>query len=145
MATWTTPKTNWQGTDHFSVTDWQRITGNLEYLCDELSLTCPTFLPATNHRTLLTSKNRNDVTDTLELIYAALSASWDRTFVFPRVDYGATWNSRDLNAIETLMLNCKEQIDGTISNIVEYYADDEIYCGTLSGVSGTSVISVGLL
>ena len=30
MPTWTTPKTNWVGTDYFYATDWLRIVGNLE-------------------------------------------------------------------------------------------------------------------
>ena len=145
MPTWTTPKTNWVGTDSFGLTDWNRISGNVEYVCDALSLTCPSFPAVFNKQTLLTSKHRNMVTDALDLIYATLFASWNRGYVAPRVDYGSAWNSKDLNNIEEMLLNAKAQIDGTIDNEVEYYADGEIYCGTLSGVSGTGVISTGLL
>lgn len=30
--TWTEPKTNWKSTDYFNIGDYNRITGNLEYL-----------------------------------------------------------------------------------------------------------------
>ena len=137
MATWTTPKTDWQGTDSFHTQDWHRITGNVEYICDELSIACPTFNPAQVRNTLLTSTERNEVTDTLALIYKTLNASWNRGIVAPRVDYGSAWNSKDLNNIEEFLLNAKAQIDGEISDAVIYYSGDEIYCG--------DTISVGLL
>lgn len=34
MATWTTPKTDWTSTDSFNIEDYNRIRGNLEYLCE---------------------------------------------------------------------------------------------------------------
>lgn len=135
MPTWTTPKTDWQGTDYFEASDWLRIVGNVEYIADQLGLA---YTPYTTVAagTLLTSTQRNEVTDMLNQIYTALNASWNRGFVEPRTDYGSAWNSRDLNIIEEMLLNAKEQIDGTISNEVEYYSD-EILCG--------DTISVGLL
>ena len=137
MPTWTTPKTDWQGTDTFNAADWLRIVGNVEYLADELLLTYTPFTSVTDGQTLLSVKNRNDVTDMIEKIYAALYASWNRGYVAPRVDYGSPWNSKELNIIEDLLLNAKEQIDGTISGNVEYYAGDEIMSG--------DTISLGLL
>ena len=137
MPTWTTPKTNWQGTDYFSSTDWNRITGNIEYIADALSLTCPTFASVTDMQTLLTASDRNDVTDMLDLIYATLLASWNRGYVAPRVPYGSAWNSKDLNNIEEMLLNAKKQIDGTLTGGAVVYAGIEIVCG--------DTISVGLL
>ena len=115
MSTWTTPKTNWVGTDSFHNYDWERIIGNTAYICEALSITCPTFAIAQTRRTLLTSKQRNQVTDTLNLIYATLHASWNRGYVAPRVDYGSAWNSKDLDNIENLLLNAKKQIDGALA------------------------------
>ena len=36
---WTTPKTNWQSGDFFSYVDYNRITGNIEYLYTEIGET----------------------------------------------------------------------------------------------------------
>ena len=134
---WTTPKTNWIGTDTFNASDWLRIVGNVKYIADALSVAYTPFTSVTDGETLLTSKNRNDVTDMLEILYATLSASWERGYVAPRTDYGSTWNSRDLNIIEDMLLNMKKQIDGTLTSTVIYYAGDEIICG--------DSFSVGLL
>ena len=134
---WTTPKTNWVGTDTFNASDWLRIVGNVKYIADALSVAYTPFTSVTDGETLLTSKNRNDVTDMLETLYATLSASWNRGYVAPRTDYGSTWNSRDLNIIEDMLLNMKKQIDGTLTSTVICYAGDEIICG--------DPFSVGLL
>ena len=134
---WTTPKTDWVGTDTFNASDWLRIVGNVKYLADALSIAYTPFTSVTDGQTLLTSKNRNDVTDMLDTIYASLGASWERGYVAPRVDYGSTWNSRDLNIIESMLLKLKKHIDGSLDSLVEYYCGEEIYCG--------DTISVGLL
>lgn len=136
MPTWTTPKTDWQGSDYFMAADWLRIVGNVEYIADSLGVAYTPFTAVTDGQTLLTSQDRNNVTDMLEQLYIALNASWNRGYVLPRVDYGSAWNSKDLNIIENMLLNMKDQIDGTLSETVEYYTD-EIACG--------DSISVGLL
>ena len=136
---WITPKTDWVGTDTFNASDWLRIVGNVKYIADSLSIAYTPFTSVTDGQTLLTSKNRNDVTDMIEKLYAALYSSWNRGYVVPRVDYGSTWNSRDLNAIETLLQDMKKQIDGELSSKVDYYSGDEIYC------RWGSDISIGLL
>lgn len=131
---WITPKTDWKGTDTFNASDWLRIVGNVKYIADSLSVAYTPFTSVTDGQTLLTSKNRNDVTEMIETLYANLSSSWNRGYVVPRVDYGSTWNSKDLNIIEALLRNLKRQIDGELSSKVDYYCGDEIKCGeTLSG------------
>ena len=134
---WTTPKTTWVGTDPFTAADWLRIVGNLEYLADEMSIAYTPFTSVTDGETLLTSADRNVVTDLLETMYLQLSSSWNRGYVLPRVDYGSAWNSRDLNIIEALIRNLKRQIDGELSSKVDYYCGEEIKCG--------DTISLGLL
>lgn len=134
---WIPPKTDWKGTDYFTRTDWLRIVNNLKYIADSVGVAYTPYTSVVNGQTVLSSSDRNTVTDTIEKIYAKLNSSWNRSYVFPRKDYGSTWNSRDLNAIESLLLNLKEQIDGTLENKVLYYAGDEIICG--------DVLSVGLL
>ena len=91
---WITPKTDWVGTDTFNASDWLRIVGNVKYIADSLSIAYTPFTSVTDGQTLLTSKNRNDVTDMIEKLYSALYSSWNRGYVVPRVDYGSTWNSR---------------------------------------------------
>ena len=134
---WITPKTDWVGTDYFTATDWNRISENTQYIC--LALHIP-FTPnlGTDGRTILSSADRNEVTDALEKIYAQIGASFNRHYVIPRIDYGSAWNSEDLNAIEDLLLQAKEMaIDHTKDNRVFYYTGDEVICG--------DTISVGLL
>lgn len=128
MATWTTPKTNWLGSDFFYASDWLRIVGNLEYIADALSIDYTPYTSVTDGYTLLTSADRNVVTDLIEEIYVALGASWNREVVKPRVDYGSPWNSKDLNIIESTLLKFKEQIDGTLSGDAEKYSG-ELSCG----------------
>ena len=134
---WITPKTDWKGTDTFNASDWLRIVGNVKYIADSLSVAYTPFTSVTDGQTLLTSENRNDVTKMIETLYANLSSSWNRGYVVPRVDYGSSWNSKDLNIIEALIRNLKRQIDGELSNKVKYYAGNEIKCN--------DTISSGLL
>ena len=126
---WITPKTDWKGTDTFNASDWLRIVGNVKYIADELSLAYTPFTSVTDGSTLLTAKDRNDVTEMIEKLYSKLSSSWNRGYVVPRVDYGSTWNSKDLNIIESLILNLQRQIDGELTKKVEYYSGNEIVCG----------------
>lgn len=134
---WQTPKTDWSGNDYFNAIDWLRITGNVEYIANALSIAFTPLTNVTDGQTLLTASDRNNITDTLDVIYNELSASWARGYVAPRVEYGATWSATDLNNIEEFLLNAKKQLDGEISNQVVYYAGNEIICG--------DTISVGLL
>ena len=136
MPTWTTPKTDWQGSDYFTTSDWDRINNNIKYIADALGISYTTLGLVNKVSPLRASYCNSYVTDMLETLCTALNASWNRGYVAPRVDYGSAWNSRDLNIIEEMLLNMKAQLDGTLSNTVEYYTD-EIYCG--------DTISVGLL
>lgn len=134
---WITPKTTWVGTDPFTAADWLRIVGNVEYLATAMSIPFTPYTSVTDGETLITSKQRNDVTDMIETLYATLYSSWNRGYVMPRVDYGSAWNSKDLNYIEALIRNLKRQIDGELSKKVDYYCGEEIKCG--------ENISLGLL
>ena len=134
---WITPKTTWVGTDPFTAADWLRIVGNVEYLATAMSIPFTPYTSVTNGETLITSKQRNDVTDMIETLYATLYSSWNRGFVMPRIDYGSAWNSKDLNIIEALIRNLKRQLDGELSSKVDYYCGKEIRCG--------ETISLGLL
>lgn len=125
---WTTPKTTWVGADPFMASDWLRIVGNLEYLADEMSISYTPFTNITNGETLLTSADRNVVTDLLETMYRQLYSSWNRGYVLPRIDYGSAWNSKDLNNIEALMRNLKRQLDGELTNQPLCYTGNEIKC-----------------
>lgn len=136
---WITPKTDWNGTDTFNASDWLRIVGNVKYIADSLSVAYTPFVSVTDGQTLLTSKNRNDVTEMIEKLYAELSSSWNRGYVVPRVDYGSAWNSKDLNIIESLLRDMKKQIDGELPKAVVHYAGNEIYS------SWGGEISIGLL
>ena len=125
---WITPKTTWVGTDPFTAADWLRIVGNVEYLATAMSIPFTPYTSVTDGETLITSKQRNDVTDMIETLYATLYSSWNRGFVMPRVDYGSAWNSKDLNNIENTLLYLKKQIDGDISGNATLYAGDEFTC-----------------
>lgn len=139
MPTWTTPKTNWKGTDTFNASDWLRIIGNVEYIADAISYSGFTPFPGVieDGKTVITADQRNQVTFYLNQMYKLLYASWERGFVFKRKNFGATWNSKDLNAIEEMLLNMKKQIDGDLPQSDLYRAGEEIICG--------DTISVGLL
>ena len=134
---WITPKTDWKGTDTFNASDWLRIVGNVEYLATAMSIPFTPYTSVTDGETLITSKQRNDVTDMIETLYATLYSSWNRGYVMPRVDYGSAWNSKDLNIIEALIRNLKRQLDGELSSKVDYYCGKEIRCG--------ETLSLGLL
>lgn len=137
MPTWTTPKTNWVGTDYFYAADWLRIVGNLEYITDALGIAYTPYTSVTDGDTLLTSADRNVVTELIEEIYAALHSTWSREVVKPRTDYGSTWTSKELNIIESTIENFKAQIDGDITENCGRYAGNEVVCG--------QAVSLGLL
>lgn len=136
MPTWTTPKTDWQSYDYFKASDWNRININIAYIADELGIEYEPLIVVDGVTVLKASVCNEQVTDMLETLYIALNASWNRGYVAPRVSYGSAWNDKDLNIIESMLLSMKEQLDGTLSDTVEYYTD-EVYCG--------DTISAGLL
>ena len=114
MPTWTTPKTNWVSTDTFSASDWLRIVGNLEYITDDIGMPYTPY-DTVSDGDVITSADRNVVTNLIEDIYVSLHASWNREVVAPRVDYGSTWSSRELNIIEQTISDFKAHIDGTLN------------------------------
>lgn len=123
---WTTPKTNWESTDTFSATDWARITGNLKYVADALGIA---YTPKSiANGDTLSSYDRNVVTDLIEDIYYITYSSWNRGFVIPRIDYGSTWGSKDLNVIEQTTLDFKRYLDGELNNDATRYCG-ELICG----------------
>ena len=134
---WTTPKTDWVGTDRFFASDWLRIVGNLKYITDSVGIAYTPFVSVTDGNTLLTSADRNVVTSMIERIAVALHSTWSREVVKPRSDYGSTWGSRDLNIIEKTLEAFKDQIDGVIVENCDIYAGNELICG--------DNLSVGLL
>lgn len=134
---WTTPKTDWVGTDRFFASDWLRIVGNLKYITDSVGIAYTPFVSVTDGNTLLTSADRNIVTNLIEEIAVALHSTWSREVVKPRSDYGSTWGSRDLNIIEKTLEAFKDQIDGVIVENCDIYAGCELICG--------DNLSVGLL
>ena len=127
MATWTTPKTNWVSTDTFSASDWLRIVGNLEYITDDLGIAYTPY-DTVSDGDVITSADRNVVTNLIEDIYISLHASWNRDIVAPRVDYGSTWSSRELNIIEQTISDFKDHIDGTLNGNNIIYVG-ELICG----------------
>lgn len=134
---WTTPKTDWKSTDRFFASDWLRIVGNLKYITDSVGIAYTPFVSVTDGDTLLTSADRNVVTNLIEEIAVALHSTWSREVVKPRSDYGSTWGSRDLNIIEKTLEAFKDQIDGVIVENCDNYAGSELICG--------DNLSVGLL
>ena len=134
---WTTPKTDWESTDRFFASDWLRIVGNLKYITDSVGIAYTPFVSVTDGDTLLTSADRNVVTNLIEEIAVALHSTWSREVVKPRSDYGSTWGSRDLNIIEKTLEAFKDQIDGVIVENCDIYAGCEQICG--------DNLSVGLL
>ena len=107
---WVTPKTNWVGTDRFYAADWKRIVGNVKYLADEMSSPY-TPLDLVADGDVITSDERNDVTEMIETIFDAVAPSWDLPYIAPRTDYGSSWNSSDLNKIEKTLEDLKEEIE----------------------------------
>ena len=134
---WTTPKTDWNGTEYFGSGDWIRITENLSILATAYSVSFTPHSAVTPFVTALTSADRNNITNTLEKVLNKAYASWNRGYVAPRIDFGSAWNSTDLNIIEDMMLNLKKQLDGEISGNDFYRCGEEVCCG--------ETMSVGLL
>lgn len=135
MPTWTTPKTDWVGTDSFSASDWNRIDKNVAYIADRLNKSYSTNVKS--DFMLLTSYERNVVTNALVTYYRSMYSSWDHRYIEPRIDFGSAWNSVELNAIESMLLNMKLQLDGELPQNDFYRCGDEICCG--------ETMSVGLL
>lgn len=132
---WITPKTNWKGTDRFTASDWNRIVGNLKVISDRAGIPYEPLDTIANGD-VLSSEDRNIVTNLIEQIYFSLSSSWNRGYVYPRVAYGSAWGSKELNIIETTINDLKRQLDGELNN------EATIYSGEI--ISG-ELVSIGLL
>lgn len=124
---WTTPKTNWQSGDFFSYVDYNRITGNIEYLYAEIGETPTGTYTVMDITGFLLAPNYNPVSADVINLYNWLGLSDVYDPIEWKDVYSMPWTSKELNAIEGLLGLCKTAIDNGVEPINRIYCGDETY------------------
>ena len=124
---WTTPKTNWQSGDFFSYVDYNRITGNIEYLYTEIGETPTGTYTVMDITGYLLAPNYNPVSADVINLYNWLGLSDVYDPIEWKDIYSMPWTSKELNAIEGLLGLCKTAIDNGVEPINRIYCGDETY------------------
>lgn len=124
---WTTPKTNWQSGDFFSYVDYNRITGNIEYLYTEIGETPTGTYTVMDITGYLLAPDYNPVSADVINLYNWLGLSDVYDPIEWKDIYSMPWTSKELNAIEGLLDLCKTAIDNGAEPINRIYCGDETY------------------
>ncbi len=124
---WTTPKTNWQSGDFFSYVDYNRITGNIEYLYTEIGETPTGTYTVMDITGYLLAPEYNPVSADVINLYNWLGLSDVYDPIEWKDIYSMPWTSKELNAIEGLLDLCKTAIDNGAEPINRIYCGDETY------------------
>ena len=124
---WTTPKTNWQSGDFFSYVDYNRITGNIEYLYTEIGETPTGTYTVMDITGFLLAPDYNPVSADVINLYNWLGLSDVYDPIEWKDVYSMPWTSKELNAIEGLLDLCKTAIDNGAEPINRIYCGDETY------------------
>lgn len=124
---WTTPKTNWQSGDFFSYVDYNRITGNIEYLYTEIGETPTGTYTVMDITGFLLAPDYNPVSADVINLYNWLGLSDVYDPIEWKDIYSMPWTSKELNAIEGLLDLCKTAIDNGAEPINRIYCGDETY------------------
>lgn len=128
---WTTPKTNWQSGDFFSYVDYNRITGNIEYLYTEIGETPTGTYTVMDITGYLLAPNYNPVSADVINLYNWLGLSDVYDPIEWKDIYSMPWTSKELNAIEGLLLACKTAIDNGVEPINRIYCGDGMYANDI--------------
>lgn len=128
---WTTPKTNWQSGDFFSYVDYNRITGNIEYLYTEIGETPTGTYTVMDITGYLLAPAYNPVSVDVINLYNWLGLSDVYDSIEWKDVYSMPWTSKELNAIEGLLLACKTAIDNGVEPINRIYCGDGMYANDI--------------
>ena len=123
---WTTPKTNWQSGDFFSYVDYNRITGNIEYLYAEIGETPTGTYTVMDITGYLLAPDYNPVGVDVINLYNWFGLP-DDYFIEWKDIYSLPWTSNELNAIEGILLKCKTAIDNGAEPINNIYCGNDMY------------------
>ena len=123
---WTTPKTNWQSGDFFSYVDYNRITGNIEYLYAEIGETPTGTYTVMDITGYLLAPDYNPVGVDVINLYNWFGLP-DDYFIEWKDIYSLPWTSNELNAIEGRLLKCKTAIDNGAEPINNIYCGNDMY------------------
>lgn len=124
---WTTPKTNWQSGDFFSYVDYNRITGNIEYLYTAIGVTPTGTYTVMDISGYLLAPDYNPVGVDVINLYNWLGLSEDYNSIEWKDTYSLPWTSKELNAIEGLLDLCKTAIDNGAQPINYIYCGNDMY------------------
>lgn len=117
---WITPKTNWVNFDYFTYDDWNRISGNVEYITNLLIASgysidsfTPTYMLASGYPYIdLANKIANQINSMIDIV----GLYFDKVAI--RNSAECVWDSADLNNIEGVLLRI---FDGGYNNWLDIY------------------------
>ena len=128
---WTTPKTNWQSGDLFSYVDYNRITGNIEYLYTAIGVTPTGTYTVMDITGFLLAPDYNPVGVDVINLYNWLGLSEEYNSIEWKDTYSMPWTSKELNAIEGLLDSCKTAIDNGAQPINHIYCGNDMYANDI--------------
>ena len=128
---WIEPKINWKNGDFFNHIDYNRITGDIDYIREMLSLES-LFTPKSVDGYMRVSEY-NAITHELKRIFETNDFSFDFVNIADRNAYSSPWNAIQLNDIENIIRLMYIELRGEVSNIVaenktnNIVSEDKIY------------------
>lgn len=121
---WQTPKTNWLGGDYFYHNDYNRITGNIDYIRDMLGYPSM-FTPKYNSGYMRVSEY-NAITREIQRIYDLGDYGFYYAGVPDRTASSPPWNVTHLNTIESGINLIYLSLIGEISQITDESKEDNL-------------------
>lgn len=126
---WTTPKTNWTSGNFFTYVDCDRILENILYLYAAIGVTplYPTFLPNHSYGSYLYYAGYNHIQEEVFHLYGLIGGTSDYQYIRHKRINSSPWSSTELNIIESLLLECKQIVDGGDYILNYAYTGTEMY------------------
>lgn len=120
---WITPKTNWVATDYFNPEDYNRITGNIQYIKQKAielwgNIQTPALSPDKNYASMIYASEMNNIETAVANVNAntfKLELGASKTYAPNNTN--ASLNNVDLNRIESAILRLKVTLDAQLECI----------------------------
>lgn len=120
---WITPKTNWVATDYFNPEDYNRITGNIQYIKQKAielwgNFQTPALSPDKNYASMIYASEMNNIENAVVNINAnTYDFNLGESKTYAANNNSATLNYTDLNRIESAILRLKKTLDAQLECI----------------------------
>lgn len=146
---WSTPKTNWASGEFFTYTDYNRITGNIDYLYTFYNtnigyIDTPYTFTTKSVSDYLTDTEYNEVHAALRYLYENTGAQFTHDALMDKDEYAMPWSSAELNNIENMCLEFINFFDYPIiiGNTIMFPANWVSISGNTITIANTHGVSI---